>query len=271
MSLPGWGGGPRRGIRGRFEETFVRGKPGRVPGQQARTGTAAFQGGDRVGAQPACTGKSWGRVPAWASADLVRRDMAPRAKVARGPAKGGREFRPGRVWGSICVLDAWAGSPMPPAGGGPPENPKAASPVPSTIHLATRGLMGGCELWLIRPAAHRFEPGRKGDPGTGSHGSSWRPVHRPRNPSIGKARAGKLKTVGRSLEITKSQSARSPILGVRVSVAMTCGEFLCREWCPDSRITEFFPVFKKSRVRFRAWPLKNLIGRCEHSARLRPG
>jgi hypothetical protein len=173
------------------------------------------------------------------------------------------------------------GSPLPPAGGGPPENPKAACPAPHRIHLVAQGVMGGwgiwgagdCELglWLIRPAAHRFEPGRKGDPGTGSHGSSWRPVHRLRNPSIGKAKAGKLKTVGRSLEITKSQSARSPILGVRVSVVIACGEFLCREWYPDSRITEFFPVFKKSRVRFRAWPLKNLISRRGHSARLRPG
>ena len=144
---------------------------------------------------------------------------------------------------------------------------KPESRLPGATHNSSRGpirygrlgTLGGWGLWLIRPAAHRFEPGRKGDPGTGSHGSSWRPVHRLRNSSIGKARAGKLKTVGRSLEITKSQSARSPILGVRVSVVIACGEFLCREWCPDSRITEFFPVFKKSRVRFRAWPLKNLI------------
>ena len=272
MIRPWWGGGPRRGIRSRFEETFVRGEP--LPGARP-TSPGWHRSFPRRGTGPGPSLIARGRVgdacPArWASADLVRRDMAPRAMVARGPAKG-REFRPGRVWGSICVLDDWAGSSPPPAGGRATGKPQSS--LPGATHNSSRGprRYGGLGLGLLRPAAHRFEPGRKGDLGTGSHGSSWRPVHRLRNPSIGKARASELKTVGRSPGITKSQSARSPVLGVRVSVVIACGEFLCREWCPDSRISEFFPVFKKSRVRFRAGPLKNLLGRFVHAARLWPG
>jgi hypothetical protein len=154
MIRPWWGGGPRRGIRSRFEETFVRGEP--LPGARP-TSPGWHRSFPRRGTGPGPSLIARGRVgdacPArWASADLVRRDMAPRAMVARGPAKG-REFRPGRVWGSICVLDDWAGSSPPPAGGRATGKPQSS--LPGATHNSSRGPrrygglgnMGGCGLW----------------------------------------------------------------------------------------------------------------------------
>ena len=184
MIRPWWGGGPRRGIRSRFKETFVRGEP--LPGARP-TSPGWHRSFPRRGTGPGPSLIARGRVgdacPArWASADLVRRDMAPRANVARGPAKGGGSLDPVAFGGQSAFWTPGRDRPRLQRGGGPRENPKAACPAPHTIPLAARGVMGGwgiwgagdCELglWLIRPAAHRFEPGRKGDPGTGSHGGS---------------------------------------------------------------------------------------------------